>query len=507
MVSGRTEDPQGRLTSNGSVGVLLDEKFSWSGRATAVVAALLGIGFAAIIAEQTLDTILLSSDVATQLGSLVDAMALGIAVLTFAALSARNRAAPDRLNLATASILAVIAGLILPLDLVPRFANVTSAVALAVATRIVLVLLSFLVTFRHAERSPVRLRKLMALVLATTVAIAVPLHFALRLGDVEATAMLGIALGSCAGLAVLGALRVGVLSLRHREPRGYVLALTLLAIGVADGHASLVEPGSLSSTSGKLMRLVVIAAILVYTVIDLRDLALRDREHALLAQGESERAADRLVAEMTFQERFVHDARNALLAIQGGLRSLDTGGDLAMVAALTSEVERLRTLLEGGHSNPLPATFDLVDALGPMISCYEAAGRQIRLIASGPMIVRGRPSIAAEVTQNLIENALVYAGDGEIVVWIFDRGENVEVRVADRGRGVDLDLRERIFEHGTSGGNGSGVGLHISRRLVEQQGGTLEVSNRHGGGAIFAFTLPNAAVRSSTTVMQERMNA
>lgn len=471
--------------------VVLDDRFSWSGRATALVSALLAGGVATIAAERVLGTPI-SADAASDIGSMVDAMALGIAVLTFTALSARNRAAPDRLNVVTACILAVLSGLILPLDLVPQVVGATSTVALAVAARVVLVSLPFMVNVAPVQGLRVRLPQLMSMVLVATVAISVPLDLYLRFGTVDRADVLTTGLGMSAGIAVVGALRLGVWSLHHREPRGYVLALTLVAIGVADGHASLVEPGSLSSTAGKVMRLIVISAILVYTVIELRDLALRSRERALLALGESERAADRLVAEMSFQERFVHDTRNALLAIQGGLRSLRDVENHAMVDALTTEVERLRGLLEGGSGEPLPTTFDLTHALSPMISCYQAAGRPISLHAAGPMIVRGRPSIAAEVTQNLVENALVHGGPGEITVWLFESGEFIEVRVADRGSGIDIDLRESIFEHGRSGGGGSGVGLHISRRLIEQQGGTLDVTNRDGGGSIFSFTLPRA---------------
>ena len=49
---------------------------------------------------------------------------------------------------------------------------------------------------------------------------------------------------------------------------------------------------------------------------------------------------------------------------------------------------------------------------------------------------------------------------------------------------------QAIFEPGHSGGQSSGLGLHIARKLVESQRGELRVTNRHGGGAIFSFTVP-----------------
>lgn len=468
----------------------------WSNRATGVLSLLLSLGLAAIVVEQILGSSLLSAEVAREAGLIVDAMALGIACLTFAALLARNRAAPDRLNVVTGAILGVLAVLVLPIDLVLAETTSASTTALVMATQLSIVTLSFTIVFRPVDAEPGRLRAVVTLVLATTIASSGIIDITIRAFRLDHESVLRSTLGFAAFLLAAGALRLGAVSIRAKEPRGVVLAFTLVALGVADAHASLIESGSLSSTAGKAMRLVVISAILVYTVIELRDLALRDRELALRAQNESERAADRLVTQMTFQERFVHDTRNALLAIQGGLRSLNTGSDNAMLQAVSSEVARLRTLLDAHDDDPLPVTFDLVEALQPMISCYEAGGRRIRLTANGRVHARGRPSIAAEVAQNLIENAMSHA-EGEITVWIFAHDDVAEVRVADRGLGVDVDLRDAIFDHGNSSGEGSGVGLHISRRLIERHGGSIQVTDRHGGGAIFAFTLPLADAPSS----------
>ena len=66
-----------------------------------------------------------------------------------------------------------------------------------------------------------------------------------------------------------------------------------------------------------------------------------------------------------------------------------------------------------------------------------------------------------------------------------------------RGDGVAAEHRELIFQRGHSGGESSGVGLHISKKLVESQGGELHVTNRHGGGALFTFTVP-PGVRTDT---------
>ena len=452
---------------------------------------LLGVGLGAIVFEQVTEHSTIAVATAVQAGTMIDSMALGIVILTFAALCARNRAAPDRLNVVTGAILGVLALLVLPVDLLFATTSSVSTTALVVATQLSIVTLSLTVVSRPIDADAGQLQRVVLLVMATTIAFAGLIDVTIRALQLDHSVVLRISLGVSAVLLAAASLRLGACSIRAKEPRGVVLSLTLVALGVADANATLVESGTLSSTAGKAMRLTVVAAILMYTVIELRDLALGERELAMRAQNESERAADRLVAQMTFQERFVHDTRNALLAIQGGLRSLETTSGNVMLSAVSSEVDRLRTLLDNREDDPLPVTFDLVEALEPMISCYEAGGRHIRLTARGPVHARGLPSIAAEVAQNLIENALSHA-DGEITVWIFARDGLAEVRVADRGLGVDVDLRESIFTHGTSNGSGSGVGLHISRRLIERHGGSLSVTDRHGGGAIFSFTLPLA---------------
>jgi two-component system sensor histidine kinase KdpD len=77
-------------------------------------------------------------------------------------------------------------------------------------------------------------------------------------------------------------------------------------------------------------------------------------------------------------------------------------------------------------------------------------------------------------------------------------GERLAFRVADRGPGVPEDERERIFHPfyrhpgAAPDAGGAGLGLSISRRLAEAQGGTLTVEPREGGGSVFVFTVPTA---------------
>jgi signal transduction histidine kinase len=106
-----------------------------------------------------------------------------------------------------------------------------------------------------------------------------------------------------------------------------------------------------------------------------------------------------------------------------------------------------------------------------------------------------------QVLMNLLANAIRYARS-EIEVAVapveLEGVACLEVSVSDDGPGVPPEERARVFEPWVRGrgahrdGTGLGLGLAISRRIVEAHGGAIEVRERSGGGARFAFTLPLA---------------
>jgi len=77
------------------------------------------------------------------------------------------------------------------------------------------------------------------------------------------------------------------------------------------------------------------------------------------------------------------------------------------------------------------------------------------------------------------------------------------ISVADRGPGIPPVDLERIFDKfyrvlGTQHTTGSGLGLAVSKGLVEAHGGRIWAENREGGGAVFRFTLPVGKTRMET---------
>jgi signal transduction histidine kinase len=105
-----------------------------------------------------------------------------------------------------------------------------------------------------------------------------------------------------------------------------------------------------------------------------------------------------------------------------------------------------------------------------------------------------------QVLTNLLENAARYTpADSPITVGARCADGGLEMWVVDHGPGVPEDLRERVFdrfyrlEHHETEKHGTGMGLAISRGLVEAHGGRLWVCETPGGGATFRLSIPVAS--------------
>jgi signal transduction histidine kinase len=115
------------------------------------------------------------------------------------------------------------------------------------------------------------------------------------------------------------------------------------------------------------------------------------------------------------------------------------------------------------------------------------------------------PPITADVDRviqvllNLLSNAAKFCHprEGRIEVELARQGAALRVDVRDNGPGIDPADQNVIFDKFRQVGDtltdkphGSGLGLHISRKIVEHYGGRLWVESRPGAGACFSFTLP-----------------
>ena len=117
-------------------------------------------------------------------------------------------------------------------------------------------------------------------------------------------------------------------------------------------------------------------------------------------------------------------------------------------------------------------------------------------------VVQGDRDRLEQVLGNLLENAVKYSPDGsEILVNVENRDETVVTSVCDRGIGIPADEIGQVFERFHRGRHvsstnygGLGLGLYITKQIVERHGGNIWVESREGSGTSFFFSLPLAPV-------------
>ncbi|HWH22411.1 MAG TPA: PAS domain-containing protein, partial [Allosphingosinicella sp.] len=164
-------------------------------------------------------------------------------------------------------------------------------------------------------------------------------------------------------------------------------------------------------------------------------------------------------------------------------------------------IRRIRAGVSGGQAAPQTASLSaLAGNAVKLLAVSQVCNSQfIRVeIAEEADRVEVDPIQTEQVLVNLLRNACeAFAGGGrpEIVVTAEARPEAVEVQVRDSGRGLRPGEEEWLFtSRGSLKGDGMGLGLSISRTIVENQGGRIWATRNRGGGATFHFTLPRPGV-------------
>ncbi|MBT8206731.1 MAG: HAMP domain-containing histidine kinase [Acidimicrobiia bacterium] len=295
----------------------------------------------------------------------------------------------------------------------------------------------------------------------------------------EIVAVVGLA---AAGLAVL------IEGIRNREPRLQLAMLVLACAAALEPGSWLVTDALGGGVSQQLFVFAFVGAVMAGVVFDLRDVTVAAQkigEEAAFQRNQAERLLEHQYNE---SERLIHDSRNALLAVHGGLRALSVSEkDRSLVASIDAELDRVQAMIEATR-NP-KARFLIRDAVSSLVEVYQSAGFDIVSRIPEGCAADGDPMIVGEIVQNLIENSIRHGGPGQIEVTVRQTEESIILSVADRGPGIELADPNVLFLPGVSDGKGHGVGLSISRRLASSLGGSLTASNRVGGGAVFQLTL------------------
>ncbi|HUP95631.1 MAG TPA: ATP-binding protein [Burkholderiales bacterium] len=142
--------------------------------------------------------------------------------------------------------------------------------------------------------------------------------------------------------------------------------------------------------------------------------------------------------------------------------------------------------------------FDLNALIGEVLTLYESLGSSIELeLAENVPPVLGDPAQLRQVIHNLLQNAqdaLVESRAPRIVVKSEAAGAMVRLSISDNGTGFPENLMKRAFEpYVTTKPKGTGLGLVIVKKIVEEHGGEVAIANLAPEGARVTVTLPSAA--------------
>jgi signal transduction histidine kinase len=218
---------------------------------------------------------------------------------------------------------------------------------------------------------------------------------------------------------------------------------------------------------------------------------------------------NRLASLGALSTEIAHEIRNPLVSMKTFLQLLpERWGDPefsdSFLALVANELRRMERLLDVivEHARPGGETADhrpadvsaAIDANLALLD-HRARKQKVRLESKIPgdlpAVTLGEDHLR-QVLLNLLLNAIDATFPGGRVVLSAKRvGDSVDIIVSDEGPGVPAEQRSEIFEpfFSTRSGSAGGLGLSITRRIIQDAGGEIRVSNRDAGGAEFAVRL------------------
>lgn len=292
---------------------------------------------------------------------------------------------------------------------------------------------------------------------------------------------------------------------KGRERRRDFLGLPLLVSGRCVGSLAFGRFGGPSFPSEHI-QLAEFVAWHVGQLLENRRLSRRIA--SLEAQRELTRMQDDFISTVS------HELRTPLGFIKGYVTTLlreDTEWDEAnrkdFLEIIDDEADRLRELIDNLldssqlESGTLSMTFEPA-RLGPVVRAIvqriESATPEIDVITEMPddlPILEIDSTRIAQVLDNFLTNASKYAPEAKVYIKVDADDERVRVEVRDEGPGIPQDHLLHLFERfyripKNAATRGTGLGLYISRKIIDAHGGEIGVESIVGEGTSFFFTLP-----------------
>ena len=248
---------------------------------------------------------------------------------------------------------------------------------------------------------------------------------------------------------------------------------------------------------------------------------LRKANQELTVAKSAAESANR--AKSDFLANMSHEVRTPLNGVLGCLSLLNKSSlsapekEYVSVARQAGEglLAMLTDILDFAASESLPVAETLRIDLGQLVESavesarlqVEAAGLELTLeqVSPEPIWLEVEPKRLTRVLVNLLDNARKFTRRGRVAVNYATAGEWVRIGVRDTGPGIDPHQADEVFKpfHQIDGSStrevgGVGLGLALSRRLVENMGGRLELYSEPGQGSELAVYLPSSSDCSIT---------
>ena len=250
----------------------------------------------------------------------------------------------------------------------------------------------------------------------------------------------------------------------------------------------------------------VLDALSYYAALGIERVRLAGEAQRAITLQEAHKAKDAVLASVS------HDLRTPLTTIKGLAHEIAQSGD-DRAAVIEEEADRLNVFvaqmldlsrIAAGTAVPDIQPNEAEDLLGAAAQQVSGrlGGRELRIeVSNEEPLLFGRFDFAQTLRAvvNLIDNAAKYSPANEPIDLAARRdGPWLVFSVADRGAGVPMPERERIFEpfyrrSGSPDVGGTGLGLSIALGIAVAQGGRLDLNDRAGGGSVFSLRVPGIA--------------
>lgn len=229
---------------------------------------------------------------------------------------------------------------------------------------------------------------------------------------------------------------------------------------------------------------------------------------------------ERLVAVGQTVAGLAHSIKNILMGLEGGMyivssglrksnkKMLDQGWEM-LERNLNKTTSLVRDFLSFAKGRlPELAPVNPNDLVREIIDLYADIARQggIELkadlkprIGKVPLDAKGIHTCLTNLVSNAIDACkMSHIPDGEVVIKTHDRDGILSFTVTDNGAGIDYDIKKKLFTtfFTTKGGQGTGLGLLTTRKIIKEHGGSISVQSKKGKGSVFKMSFPKKRLNS-----------